>query len=610
MSKAALKSIPSAETALKQAVIYCRVSTGKQEDEGYSLQTQVEACQKYANEHGIQVSRENIFCEAESGAVLIDRPILSDIRDRIRKGEVKTLICHAVDRLSREITHLYIIAEECERYECDLMFVTELLDTSAQGKLLMGVSAYVAEIERLKLRERVQRGRIGKLRSGKIHSEGFEKYGWRREKVDGKFTGRRLEHKPEADIVRQIFDLYGNKGMSMLKIAQLLNAKGTPSPAVSVKRNYKNGKTPRWNAKTISNIISDADYKGETIAWRTKLVGKGRAKKQVLRDPEEMIKLPEHVSEAIVASELWEFCQKRRTSNKSVRKREGSIDCLVRGIAYCGYCGFKIGLGRSGRNGKTHVQYRCNRKWEHSNPDEALCRGRSASQLTVDPIVWDFVAGILFRPELLEAALEAYEVSGPETRLLGELESCDLAITDITKAQTQLVKSMRGMSDTLRAIIEKELAELDQQLVSLQQERASIRSVIDAQSCAQVNFMSIIECCEHASRNLDNISFEGRRQLLEILGAKVYINGRDSISVEMFFDPETNKFVSSPVITPVTQPLAESKTTTASMQSPETDCVSGGSSRLLADTSQESDTSNSGDGETCRYVCRTVQAGD
>jgi site-specific DNA recombinase len=117
MSKAALKSVSSVETALKQAVIYCRVSTGKQEEEGYSLPTQIEACQKYANEYGIQVSQENILCEAESGTELIDRPILSEIRDRIRKGEVKTLICYAVDRLSRNAAHLYVIAEECERYE-------------------------------------------------------------------------------------------------------------------------------------------------------------------------------------------------------------------------------------------------------------------------------------------------------------------------------------------------------------------------------------------------------------------------------------------------------------------------------------------------------------
>ena len=49
------------------------------------------------------------------------------------------------------IAHLYIIAEECERYECDLIFITEPLDTSAEGKLLMTVRGYVAEVERIKL---------------------------------------------------------------------------------------------------------------------------------------------------------------------------------------------------------------------------------------------------------------------------------------------------------------------------------------------------------------------------------------------------------------------------------------------------------------------------
>ncbi len=125
-----------------------------------------------------------------------------------------------------------------------------------------------------------------------------------------------------------------------------------------------------------------------------------------------------------------------------------------------------------------------------------------------------------------------------------------------------------------------------------------------------MNFMSIIECCERASRNLDNVSFEGRRQLLEILGVKVYINGRDNISVEMFFDAETNKFVSSPVITPVTQPLAEGRTSTAKLQEFKIDRVSGDSSRPLADTYQEPDTLNSGDDEKCIYAFRMGPGGD
>jgi site-specific DNA recombinase len=580
-------------------VIYCRVSTLDQKRDGYSLPTQVEACEKYAREKELQVSPENILQESASGTELIERTILSDIRERIRRREIKILICYAVDRLSRDSAHLYIISEECERYGCELHFVTEEFDKSPEGKLLMSIRGYVAEVERAKLRERVQRGRMGKLKSGKIHSEGFEKYGWRREKVSGKFTGKRLVYEPEAEVIRQVFNLYGNQNWSMLKIAQFLNGKGVPSPAVSIKRNYKSGKVPQWNKKTISNLILDSDYKGETIVWRTQLVGKGKDKKQVLRDIGEMIRMPEDVSEAIVLPELWEFCQKRRVNNISTRKRAGSVDCLVRGLIHCGYCGFKMTLNRGGRNGKLRVQYCCNRKWDSVNLSRPRCQGRSASQPIVDSIVWDFVEGILLRPELLQAAVNAYETIGVDFRLIEEIESCEMAIKKITGAQVNLVRSMKSGSDTLRAIIQKELVEQDQQLIALQQELASLRSTSSAKTRAQDSFMSIAAFCERAAENIENLTFERRRQLIEVLGVKVYINGRDNIEVEMFFDPATNAFVFNPVMIPLTKK-------TDSLPAP----FNADSSPLLADTSLIQDTSNISGAERCIYVSRKAPAGD
>ena len=39
----------------KRAVLYARVSTDEQAEHGYSLQTQIEACQRYAESHGLSV---------------------------------------------------------------------------------------------------------------------------------------------------------------------------------------------------------------------------------------------------------------------------------------------------------------------------------------------------------------------------------------------------------------------------------------------------------------------------------------------------------------------------------------------------------------------------
>jgi len=45
-----------ASSTNKQAVVYCRVSTRRQEDEGTSLQTQEEACIRHAQELGYSVA--------------------------------------------------------------------------------------------------------------------------------------------------------------------------------------------------------------------------------------------------------------------------------------------------------------------------------------------------------------------------------------------------------------------------------------------------------------------------------------------------------------------------------------------------------------------------
>ena len=82
-----------------RAAIYCRVSTSGQAENGTSLDSQREACQKLAVERGYEVSPDCIFVEDLSGADL-DRPLLERARELVRANEVDALICYAVDRPS------------------------------------------------------------------------------------------------------------------------------------------------------------------------------------------------------------------------------------------------------------------------------------------------------------------------------------------------------------------------------------------------------------------------------------------------------------------------------------------------------------------------------
>jgi site-specific DNA recombinase len=98
----------------KNAVIYARVSTEDQAREGTSLDTQVAACQAEADRLGYRVSR--IVREQYSRTELFDRPLLTEVRDSIRAGQVDALLVYCVDRLSGDPIHVGLISQECDRW--------------------------------------------------------------------------------------------------------------------------------------------------------------------------------------------------------------------------------------------------------------------------------------------------------------------------------------------------------------------------------------------------------------------------------------------------------------------------------------------------------------
>lgn len=72
-------------TQTKRAVIYCRVSTAEQADKGYSLPTQLEACERYTHDKGFEVV--GTFRDDYTGAAPLEtRPEGRKAYDLLRSG--------------------------------------------------------------------------------------------------------------------------------------------------------------------------------------------------------------------------------------------------------------------------------------------------------------------------------------------------------------------------------------------------------------------------------------------------------------------------------------------------------------------------------------------
>ena len=122
---------------------YARVSTKEQ-----SLAMQVDALKK--------AGCDKIHEEIASGAKT-SRPVLEEIMRNLREGD--TLVIWKLDRLGRNLAHLIHLTTKLIEIKVGLISLNDPIDTStAQGRMVFGIFASLAEFERELIRERTQAG--------------------------------------------------------------------------------------------------------------------------------------------------------------------------------------------------------------------------------------------------------------------------------------------------------------------------------------------------------------------------------------------------------------------------------------------------------------------
>lgn len=122
---------------------YARVSTKDQ-----SLNMQIEDLKK--------AGCVQIHEEIASGAKT-ERLVLDEIMRNIREGD--TLVIWKLDRLGRNLAHLIQLTTKLIEKKVGLISLNDPIDTTtAQGRLVFGIFASLAEFERELIRERTQAG--------------------------------------------------------------------------------------------------------------------------------------------------------------------------------------------------------------------------------------------------------------------------------------------------------------------------------------------------------------------------------------------------------------------------------------------------------------------
>jgi len=359
-----------------RALLYCRVSTEGQEQDGTSLGTQMEACRKYCEGRGYEIGYE--FGEAWSGLSL-ERPKLTEVRELVRSDNVDAVVVYSLDRFSRDPVHGVILMQELEKHGVILEAATETVDNSEVGKLVFYIKGYAAKLDAERRRDATGRGKIAALKSGKLPQGtgiGIYGYQWMRE------CKKRTPLEREAKVVRRMFEMVA-EGNSCFKIAKILNEEGVAT---------KSG--GKWEAGTISRIVRNPAYMGITYFGQTS--GKDRKKK-----PQESWYVLPDVTPAVISKECFERAQSALAKSKEVHSGKAKHEYRLTGFAACGYCGSPL-VGSCLRG--DYRYYHCRGTYPTASR-EKICDARYIRAEWLEDVVWEKVKSVLCNPELLLAEI-------------------------------------------------------------------------------------------------------------------------------------------------------------------------------------------------------------
>jgi len=502
------------------AVIYTRVSSNLQEEEGTSLDTQTDNCTAYAYSNGMRIVE--VFREVFTGSLYRERALLTKLRQMARNKEFDVVIINTFDRLSRNQTHLAVLIDEMEHLGISIDCVKEKLDDTSAGQFMRSALGFVAQIEREKIIERTYTGRRKRAQDGKLTPGPRPKYGykWANEKKE-----YYLINKEEAIVVRRIYDLYVNQQNSLHGIARILNNEGVLTAK---------GRGD-WNKTTVKGVLTNSVYTGRGYGFSYQSTRGPTGKQTMKMRPEnERIPLPEGVIPPIISEEMFHRVQEQIEINKMEAARNNpnpKASLLRSGFIRCGYCKRMM----SAVNGHDRHLYICNYRF---TPGQSCGGGTSIRVSIIDDAVWQYVGEIIQDFSLIQKAIELVKYNSFH---IPDIQAIEQSIKSAKSHQEQLVEDLRQsesgvpkLKGRARQLILDELEKVENYLEGLEHEMQKVLIGQTEWEKVQAEVDTFIAWCLNARETYSAATYEEKRRALRMLGIVAYIYRQD--------DPERERY--------------------------------------------------------------------
>ena len=226
--------------------IYTRVSTTAQAEDGTSLKSQSDTGKDYAKKKGYKAKVWNEGGKSSSREDLVNRPVLNELLDEVKKGKVKHLYVWNTDRLSRNLQTWGMIRLLLIQNDVHLHTPTgEQVLSDPQTNLMLGILSEFSQYDNQLRAERSRQGKLQKVRDG-YWKGGETPYGYKQSP-----DKRLVPDKTEQKWVRLVYEEFA-KGKSYKQISDILLSKG-----VLTRR-----KKVIWSEASIRLLLQNTHFSG------------------------------------------------------------------------------------------------------------------------------------------------------------------------------------------------------------------------------------------------------------------------------------------------------------------------------------------------------------
>ena len=335
----------------------------------------------------------------------------------------------------------------------------------------------------------------------------------------------------EAKVVRMVFEIYTQQGLSINAVARLLNERRIAT---------RTGKG-RWERSTVWGMLRNPAYRGIACYGKTEL----RPRQRVTRPLRQRKALPSRDSggherpraewievpvPALVSEEMFALAQEQLDKNKRHSPRRTVEPTLLQGMLVCEQCGYALYRTSTQTTKQKLNYYRCIGSDGYRRLSGPVCANRPIRQDYLDHFVWNEIIRLLEDPGLIQTEIDRRREAVRNADPLRKREE------ELRREQARVEKSSERLVTAYQEGLVT-LLQLRQRMPALQKQTQAVELELQSLKMAAVDEAKYLQLAESLAGfrsklrvRAEVLDIAVRQQILRLLVKEVLVGG-DTITL-------------------------------------------------------------------------------